>query len=49
MGQADLSSGNSMMKPMVLAAMRLAKGGDKGKKKATVKATMKQKVSVKHA
>jgi hypothetical protein len=39
---------DSMMKPMVLAAMSLAKkgkDGDKGKKKATVKATQKVKVT----
>lgn len=49
MGQADLSSMGALAKPMVLAAMRLAKKGkpgDTGKKKAEVK--MKMKVKVKH-
>lgn len=35
-----------LMKPMVLAAMRLAKKGEKGKK-AEVKAKLKMKVSAK--
>lgn len=47
---ADLSSGASLMKPMLLAAIKLAKGkgGDKGKKKAEVKMKMKSSVKVKH-
>jgi hypothetical protein len=47
MGQADLSSSGNLMKPLVLAAIKLAKGksGDKSKKKAEIK--MKQKVAIK--
>lgn len=49
MPQADLSSGASVMKPLLLAAMKLAKGkGDKGKKKAEVKMKLKSSVKVKH-
>lgn len=51
MAQADLSSGASLMKPMLLAAIKLAKGkgaGDKSKKKAEVKMKLKSSVKVKH-
>lgn len=40
---------DNFMKPLVLAAMKLAnKGGDKGKKKAEVKMKLKAGVKVKH-
>lgn len=48
MAQADIST--SLMKPMVMAAMRLAgkgKGADNTKKKAEVKSKMKMSVKVK--
>ena len=47
MGQADLSSSAGIMKPLLMAAIKLSKGksGDKSKKKAEVK--MKQKVAIK--
>jgi hypothetical protein len=49
MGQADLSGMGNLMKPMVMAAMRLAaRGKDKTKKKAEVKSKMKMSVKVKH-
>jgi hypothetical protein len=49
MGQADLSSMGNLMKPMVMAAMKLAqKGKTPDKKKAKVEAKMKMKVKVKH-
>jgi len=49
MGQADLSSMGPLMKPLVMAAMRLAaKDKSGGKKKAEAKAKLKMKVSVKH-
>lgn len=50
MAQADLSSSAGMMKPLLMAAIKLAKGkpGDKGKKKAEVKMKMKSSVKVKH-
>lgn len=49
MGQADLSGMGSMMKPLVMAAMKLSnKGGDKTKKKAEVKIKQKASVKVKH-
>jgi len=47
MAGADVSSSGNLMKPLLMAAIKLSKGkgGDKSKKKAEVK--MKQKVSVK--
>jgi hypothetical protein len=46
---ANLSNMGSLMKPMVMAAMKLSnKGGDKTKKKAEVKSKMKMSVKVKH-
>jgi hypothetical protein len=50
MGQADLSSIGPLMKPLVMAAIRLAgknKAGEKGKKKAEVKMKLKAGVKVK--
>jgi hypothetical protein len=48
MGQADLSSMGPLMKPLVMAAMRLAsKGKDGGKRKAEAKAKLKLAVKVK--
>jgi hypothetical protein len=49
MPQADLSSMGNLMKPMVMAAMKLAeKGKTPDKKKAKIEAKMKMKVKVKH-
>lgn len=51
MAGADLSSSAGVMKPLLLAAIKLAKGkgaGDKGKKKAEVKMKLKSSVKVKH-
>lgn len=46
---ADLSNMGSLMKPMVMAAMKLAeKGKTSDKRKAKVEAKMKMKVKVKH-
>lgn len=45
MSQADLSSSGNLMKPLVIAAMKLARDKNGKKKKAEIK--MKQKVSVK--
>lgn len=46
---ADLSSMGSVMKPLVMAAMKLSqKGGEKSKKKAEVKIKMKAAAKVKH-
>ena len=47
--QTDLSNMGSLMKPMVMATMKLAeKGKTPDKKKAKVEAKMKMKVKVKH-
>ena len=48
MGQADLSSMGPLMKPLVMAAMRLSDKGSKGKKKAEVKMKLKASAKVKH-
>lgn len=50
MSETNLSSMAPVMKPMLMAAIKLAKGksGDKTKKKAEVKSSMKMKVKVKH-
>lgn len=49
MPQADLSSMGNLMKPLVMAAMKLSqKGGDKTKKKAEIKIKQKASVKVKH-
>lgn len=49
MAEANVSSMGGLLKPMVVAAMRLAqKGKTPDKKKATVSAKVKAKVKVKH-
>lgn len=48
MAQADLSGMGNLMKPLVMAAMKLSqKGSDKTKKKAEVKMKVKAGVKVK--
>jgi hypothetical protein len=47
--EANLSSMGPLMKPLVMAAMKLSqKGGDKTKKKAEIKIKQKASVKVKH-
>ena len=49
MAEADLSSMGNLMKPMVMAAMKLAqKGKTPDKKKAKISAKMKMSVKAKH-
>ena len=49
MGQADLSSMGPLLKPMVMAAMKLAsKGKTPDKRKAKISAKVKMSVKAKH-